>query len=143
QAPAGEGARGWPAALSTFTHVTGLLFAARARAHHPWSAVDALWTDPPSSTEEILHPEKYESCQGQVAVEPSVLPALPGLGRPGTTDVAGELVVRTWLGTAWAPEVAARAAAGWGGDRVALYGPGPGEPAPDGGAPPAALTWLT
>jgi hypothetical protein len=143
QDPAG----GWPATLSTFTHVTGLLFVARARAHHPWSAVDALWTDPPTSTEQVLHPEKYESCEAPVNVDPSVLPALPGLGHPGATDVAGELVVRAWLETAWAPDVAARAAAGWGGDRAAIYASppeAPGTGGPDAGATTtAALGWLT
>ncbi|HVV16771.1 MAG TPA: hypothetical protein VHH90_06150 [Polyangia bacterium] len=139
-------AAGWPATLSTFTHVTGLLFVARARAHRPWNTVDALWTDPPSSTEQVLHPEKYESCEAAVTVDPSVLPALPGLGRPSATDVAGELVVRAWLATAWGPEVAARSAAGWGGDRAALYEPpleSGGGGGTDGGAPPAALAWLT
>jgi hypothetical protein len=136
-------AGGWTATLAGFTHVDGLLFLARARAHHPWNAVDALWTDPPSSTEQILHPEKYESCEGPVTLEPAVLPALPGLGAPSTTDVAGELVVRTWLATAWSPEVAARAAAGWGGDRAALYGAPSGAAAPDAGAAPPALSWLT
>ena len=136
-------AGGWTAALAGFTHVDGLLFVARARAHHPWHTVDALWTDPPSSTEQILHPEKYESCEAPVTLEPSALPALPGLGAPATTDVAGELVIRAWLATAWAPEVAARAAAGWGGDRAALYGAPPAASAPDGGVAPAALSWLT
>ncbi|MFL5306638.1 MAG: hypothetical protein ACJ8F1_15585 [Polyangia bacterium] len=108
--------------------------------------VDALWTDPPSSTEQVLHPEKYESCEAPVTVDPSALPALPGLGRPNTTDVAGELVARAWLATAWSPEVAARGAAGWGGDRAALYGPPPetGEATgTDAAAPAAALAWLT
>jgi len=140
QDPAG----GWPARLAMFTHVTGLLFVARARAHHPWNVVDALWTDPPSSTEQVLHPEKYESCEGPVAVDPSALPALPGLGRPTATDVAGELVARAWLATAWAPEVAARGAAGWGGDRAALYAPPEaGAAGTDAAAPGATLAWLT
>ena len=169
RAAAQDPAGGWPATLAAFTHVTGLLFVARARAHRPWNVVDALWTDPPSSTEQVLHPEKYESCEAPVAVDPSALPALPGLGRPSATDVAGELVARAWLATAWAPDVAARAAAGWGGDRAALYGLPPEdaltelgsaqrsrrgrarEPSegfrPDGGAdagaPPTSLAWLT
>ncbi len=136
-------AGGWTAVLAGFTHVDGLLFVARARAHHPWNAVDALWTDPPSSTEQILHPEKYESCEAPVTVEPSSLPALPGPGRPAATEVAGELVMRTWLATAWPPEVASRAAAGWGGDRAALYGLSGSAAAPDAGAPSVALSWLT
>ncbi len=143
RAAAQDPAGGWPATLATFTHVTGLLFVARARAHHPWNVVDALWTDPPSSTEQVLHPEKYESCEAPVAVDPSALPALPGLGRPSATDVAGELVARAWLATAWAPEVAARGAAGWAGDRAALYGSPPDAAGADAGAPGASLAWLT
>lgn len=139
-----EGSSGWGAALAGFTHVDGLLFVARARRHRPWSAVDALWTDPPGSTEQILHPEKYESCEAPVSVDPSALPALPGMGRPAASDVVGELAIRTWLAGAWSAEVAARAAAGWGGDLAGLYERAPGEAA-DAGAPPrsATLAWLT
>jgi hypothetical protein len=140
-----EGTGGWGAALAGFTHVDGLLFVARARRHHPWSAVDALWTDPPSSTEQILHAEKYESCEAAVAVEPSVLPALPELGRPVASDVVGELAIRTWLGSAWNADVAARAAAGWGGDRAGMYERQPGSAEADAGVPArsGALAWMT
>jgi len=142
-AAAPEGITLWGSALAGFTHVDGLLFVARARVHRPWSAVDALWTDPPSSTEQILHPEKYESCEAAVAVDPSSLPALPGLGRPVASDVVGELAIRTWLTSAWNAEVAARAAAGWGGDRAGVYERPAGEA--DAGAPPrsTALAWMT
>jgi hypothetical protein len=138
-----DGNGGWGAALAGFTHVDGLMFVARARRRRPWSAVDALWTDPPSSTEQILHPEKYESCDAPVTIDPSSLPALPGLGRPAGSDVVGELAIRAWLGTAWNTDVASRAAAGWGGDRAGLYESPPVRA--DAGAPArsAALAWLT
>jgi hypothetical protein len=140
-----EDPRNWGTALAGFTHVDGLLFVARARRHRPWSAVDALWTDPPSSTEQILHPEKYESCEAPVAVEASTLPALPGLGHPAASEVVGELAIRSWLASAWNADVAARAAAGWGGDRAGLYERPAGDAEPDAGAPPrsAALAWMT
>ena len=141
--PTKEGTPSWFAELGQFTHLDGLLFVARVRAHHPWSAVDALWSDPPASSEQILHPEKYDACEPAVAVDESALPELPGFGRPTASDVLGELVVRTWLGSALPPEIADRAAAGWGGDRAGLYAPAPS--AADGGAaaPLAPLTWLT
>jgi hypothetical protein len=144
---AGEGRPPWLAALGRFVHVDGLVFVARARARRPWSSVDALWRDPPASSEQILHPDKYDSCEAPIAVPDSALPALPGFEPPRASDVLGELVLRAWLATALPPEVAARAAAGWGGDRAALYRAAPA--APDGGAPaavaagPAALAWLT
>ena len=138
----------WFVQLGQFTHVDGLLFVARVRAHHPWTAVDALWGDPPASSEQILHPEKYDTCEPAIAVDEGVLPSLPGFGRPTASDVLGELVVRTWLESALPPEIAARAAAGWGGDRAGLYVAAPSVAVADGGAPaPAArlapLAWLT
>ena len=146
RAAAGEGRPPWLAALGRFVHVDGLLFVARVRARQPWAAIDALWRDPPASSEQVLHPEKYDVCENPVVVPESVLPALPGFESPKTSDTLGELVVRAWLATVLPPEVAARAAAGWGGDRAALYRPAP--VGPDGGAPAAAasqpaLAWLT
>lgn len=99
----------------------------------------------PDSSEQILHPEKYDACEPAMALDESALPALAGFGRPIASDVLGELVVRTWLESALPPEIAARAAAGWGGDRAGLYAPAPAVSVADGGAagPLAPLAWLT
>jgi hypothetical protein len=118
---AGEGRPPWLAALGGFVHVDGLLFAARVRAREPWSAVDALWRDPPDSSEQVLHRDKYETCEPPIAVPESVLPTVPGFDRPKASDVLGELAIRAWLSTALAPDAAERAAAGWGGDRAGIY----------------------
>ncbi len=141
----GQGAPSWFRELGQFTHVDGLLFVARVRAHRPWSAVDELWSDPPLSSEQILHPEKYDACEAAFAVEEPALPALTGFGRPTSSDVLGELVVKIWLESALPPEIAARAAAGWGGDRAGLYVAAPTAAVADGGAaaPLAPLAWLT
>lgn len=135
----------WFGELAGFTHVDGFLFVARARAAGPWSAVDALWADPPASTEQVLHPEKYDACEPPVAVDEATLPSLPGFGRPAGSDVLGELVARTWLASVLPPEIAARAAAGWGGDRAGIYTAKP-DASPDAGAASATLrplAWLT
>ena len=102
-------------------HVDGFLFVAGVRARQPWSAVDALWRDPPASSEQVLHRAKYEACENPIPVPEAVLPAVPGFDRPKASDVMGELVVRAWLSTALPADVAARAAAGWAGDRAAVY----------------------
>jgi hypothetical protein len=138
----------WLSALERFEHVDGLEFVARVRARRPWSAVDALWSDPPGSSAEVLHPERYEACQGPLPVPEDLLPTLAGIGRPEASDVLGELVVRTWLTAALPPGIAARAAAGWAGDRAGIYG-APPHPGPDAGGPAnrAAVdepfAWLT
>ncbi|HEY6477906.1 MAG TPA: hypothetical protein VI456_15120, partial [Polyangia bacterium] len=140
-------APGWFARLGELTHVDGLLFAARVRRHRPWSAVDELWNEPPTSTEQILHPEKYDACEAPIPVDAAALPTLAGFGRPSTSDVLGEWAIRTWLAETLPAEIAARAAAGWGGDRAGIYAPeATATAAADGGAaapPPAPLAWLT
>ncbi len=132
----------WLAELSRFVHVDGFLAVARVRARQPWSAVDAMWADPPASTEQVLHPEAYDACDNPIPIFDDAFPSLPGFGRPVGSDVLGELVVRTWLATAVPAERAERAAAGWGGDRAALYRASP--TAPDAGVTPEPpLLWLT
>jgi hypothetical protein len=156
RAAAGEHRAPWLSELTRFVHVDGFLFVAQVRAQRPWSAIDALWRDPPASSEQVLHREKYEACEAPIAVSEAALPALPGFDGPRTTDVLGEVVIRAWLSTALPAEIAARAAAGWGGDRAAIYragdrgaaARGPAAPRPDGGAALAApepppLAWIT
>jgi hypothetical protein len=147
RAAASAGQPLWLATLSAFTHADGFLFVAGVRAHQPWSAVDALWRDPPDSSEQVLHRAKYESCEAPIPVPESALPALPGFDRPSATDVLGELVVRAWLSTALDEDLAARAAAGWGGDRAGIYAAAATVTVrPDGGVPvilAPPLVWLT
>jgi hypothetical protein len=138
-----EGARRWPVELAAFTHIDGFVFVARVRARQPWSAVDLLWSEPPISTEQVLHPEKYDACEPPVRIDDELMPSLPGFGRPKSSQVLGEFVVRTWLSRTLSPEAAERAAAGWGGDRAAIY---VSQEAPDGGATTKGTTvvaWLT
>ncbi len=133
-------ASSWISANAVFAHADGLAFVARVRARAPWSAVDALWASPPASSEQILHPEKYDAREAPVVVEASTPRALAGAWREAGADVLGELGVRAWLGRTVAPDVAARAAAGWGGDRASLFV----AVSPDGGATPTSFAaWRT
>ncbi len=107
----------------TFPYADGLQFVQQAWLEDGWRAVDRLWKRPPSTVEQVLHPEKYD------AVEEAIAVALPGglaaaLGadwRLALADTHGELVTRIWLEQALDATAAAQAAAGWGGDRVGLY----------------------
>ena len=82
--------------------------------------------NPPTSTEQVLHPQKYVSGEGPVAVSlPDVADALGEDWEEVYSDVMGEFFLRTYLETRTAEPAAALAAAGWGGDRYALLrGPG-------------------
>jgi len=90
-----------------------------------WPAVDGAFARPPESTEQVIHPEKYESNEAPVVVDlPVDLASRLGSGwSVGQENTLGEHQISIWLG---APSVAAAAdaAAGWGGDRISvLAGP--------------------
>lgn len=101
------------------------------------AAVDAVYADPPSSTEQIIHPEKYDSREQPVDVKlPAGLAGAMGAGWSiAAEDTFGELMTRIWLteGKVRASD-ASVAAAGWGGDRLALLR-GPNNA--------SAVVWLT
>jgi hypothetical protein len=80
----------------------------------------------PLSTEQILHPDKYDSGEAPIAVElPKVAAALGAGWSEAIQDTFGEFQTRTWLREAGVRGAdATEAAAGWGGDRLAvLNGP--------------------
>ena len=86
-----------------------------------FSAVDAAYSALPSSTEQIIHPEKY-GLEEPIEVEIAGLADALGAGWTELErDVMGELFFRSMLesqiGTA---QMAGEAAAGWGGDGYAL-----------------------
>lgn len=85
-----------------------------------WAEVDRIWKTPPTSTEQLLHPEKLISRE-----EPLVIAAPPSpAGGPhdvALVDVLGEQSVRLLL-EEWLPRAVAEASAGgWGGDRLAVF----------------------
>ena len=106
-----------------FPYEGGLRFIARLRRTRPWSDVDKLFRDPPVSTEQILHPEKYDAREKPIAIKLPVLAALKGWTRIYLGD-QGELGVRILLRQhGIRKERAERAAAGWGGDQVQVFAP--------------------
>jgi hypothetical protein len=73
-----------------------------------FEGMKAAWAQPPASTEQVLHPEKYEAGEMPRWV---VLASGPAGSRALREGVLGEALIRTWLG-----EGSEAAAAGWGGD---------------------------
>jgi hypothetical protein len=105
--------------LFLFPYVEGTIFVPAALPNGGWAAVDSLYADPPASTEQILHPERYWDAR-----DPPRAAGLPGglHDEPWISGSWGELGVQLVLAAALADTAAARAAArGWDGDRYALY----------------------
>jgi hypothetical protein len=113
----------------TFQYEQGLTFALGLQQTGGWADVDAAFARPPSSTEQVIHPEKYAADEAPVEVDlPAGLAARLGAGWTlAIEDTFGELQLRTWLQTAGGREPDASpdaTAEGWGGDRIGyLAGP--------------------
>ena len=112
-------------------YVDGLRFVQALRRRGGFSEVDRVWKNLPTSTEQILHLEKYDAHERSLDVElPLPPPVMPGSSeqpwRAFFHDVFGEQSLRLVL-EEWLPfPQAAAAAAGWGGDRIAVYEQGSG-----------------
>ena len=118
-----------------FPYLSGFLFVATLQGSGGWDAVNAAWDNPPVSTEQIMHPEKYQAGDQPISITlPDVASKLGPAWSAATTETEGELDTGIWLadgvdsGTGAlglpAPLPNAEAAAGWGGDRlVSLNGP--------------------
>ena len=110
-----------------YPYTTGLSFAqGQFISGGGWAGVDALYADLPETTEQILHPEKYQAGESPVVIDvPDDLAARIGPDwNLALDDTFGEFQTGVWLRDADAAN-ATEAAAGWGGDRVlVLDGPG-------------------
>ena len=107
----------------TFPYTTGLTYVQAAQAAGGWPAVNAFFKTMPESTEQILHPDKYTAHEAPVKVElPADLATRLGAGwTVPIQDTFGEFQLGLWLRESGVdPQAARDAAAGWGGDRLAV-----------------------
>jgi len=114
-----------------FPYAQGMTFVGAAHRAGGFALVNRLYQAVPTTTEQVLHPEKYAA--GELAVEVRV-PTAPTGYRTLASGSFGELGVRAILAPCLARPVAYSAAAGWGGDAYAQV------TAPDG---QPALLWST
>jgi hypothetical protein len=110
-----------------FPYTAGQAFVLPVQQSGSWKAVDALYAVMPLSTEQILHPDKYRAGEKPVVVKlPATLAKNMGKGwSEAIQDTFGEFQLGVWLRESGiSASDAASAAAGWGGDRLAvLKGP--------------------
>ena len=113
-----------------FPYTQGGAWAGQVYKRGGWEAVSRAYTELPASTEQILHPEKYFAREAPSKIAFKDVSAVLGRGwQVADHDVNGEwgyfLVLDEFLK---AREASQTAAAGWQGDRLALYlGPAGGD----------------
>ncbi|RLB56607.1 MAG: hypothetical protein DRI90_18560 [Deltaproteobacteria bacterium] len=95
-------------------YLDGFSFVQELRRRGGWAEVDRAWRRLPTSTEQLLHVDKYVQAEPPIVVPP---PPLPATGwRTYDADVLGEQGLRLVLEQWTHRKSAAAAAAGWGGD---------------------------
>ncbi len=105
-----------------FPYTDGMQFFMAFLKERSWKEAGMLFRDPPASTEEILHPEKY--LQGRDLPQPVEVEvmeaALPADWQIFFRERLGEFTLREMLAVELTQTKAAAAAAGWDGDRTLI-----------------------
>ena len=104
-----------------FRYRDGLRFVEAMRRARPPVRLDDLFRRPPTSSEQVLHPEKYLAGEQPREVFVDAGGFADEGWRLAATTPLGEVGVRGLLMAGVPTEEARRAAAGWGGDRAFLF----------------------
>lgn len=119
QGPAASAPQVMRSSLSA-PYIYGTLFVNALRRRGGWSEVDRAWDDPPTTTEQILHVDKWLAHEPPLAVSAPPFASLGSGWRVADEDSEGEIGVRIAF-EEWMPTTtAAEASSGWGGDRGVL-----------------------
>jgi hypothetical protein len=103
-------------------YVDGLTFAANLHGDGGWGRVNRAHSDPPASTEQVLHPERFVRRDPPERLRlPGARSALGGGYRLVHEDSLGELELSVYFGQVGSERAAKRAAYGWDGDRLYAY----------------------
>jgi hypothetical protein len=106
-----------------FPYLQGMMWVAQVYKQGGWEAVSAAYKNLPKSSEQVLHQEKYAASEAPQKVAVRDVSSSLGRGwRMADNDVFGEwgcyILLDEFLQTM---DASKRAAAGWGGDRYALF----------------------
>jgi hypothetical protein len=103
-------------------YVRGLQFVAAVQGRGGWPAVNNVHRRPPSTTEQILHPEKFVAREPAEEVEVVDSPEVLAAGfKPAEKDTLGELELGVYLGQGRPSGTDEQSAAGWAGDQLVVY----------------------
>jgi len=106
----------------TFPYEAGAAFVTTLYNNGGWEAVNAAYANPPTTSEQVMHPNKYLSGETAIPVELPDFTSMLGDNWTQAWDVTlGEFYLRAQIDAELAIAEASSAAAGWGGDRFQVY----------------------
>lgn len=107
--------------LMLFKYLGGLRFVREQLKKGGYSYLNTLFENPPRSTEQILHPEKYPNELPDAVSLESMLNNIEAEYELLEENVFGEYVLRQYLNLHLSLEQSKKMAEGWNGDRYAVY----------------------
>lgn len=106
-------------------YLSGLQFVAKVHSLGGWPSVNRAHRRPPTTTEQVLHPQKFLDGEPAERFEVADLPELEQAGYERIAeDTLGELELAVYFGQGLPSGTDDAAAAGWAGDDVAVYARG-------------------
>jgi len=104
--------------INRFPYHYGVEFVKALYAQGGWETVEKAYENPPNTTEQIMHPEKYFAQEDAQTVE---APSITGEWNLKKTDRFGEYFIQVMLDNWIFTDEAEQAAEGWGGDIINYY----------------------
>jgi hypothetical protein len=106
-----------------FPYSAGVAFVRALYQRGGWEAVNRAYRDPPASTEQLLHPDRYldQRDQPQTVRVPDLRAALGEGWRQGTHGEWGEFDMRLLLGGEFPAATTERIATGWDGGQLRTF----------------------
>lgn len=104
-----------------FPYFQGMVFCLSVAGQNGWPAIHAAYSSPPTSSEQIMHPEKYTQArrdEPQLVTIPALDSAIPASWKHLGGNCLGEFQTSVLLKRL---RIGRRAAAGWDGDRYEVY----------------------
>lgn len=103
-----------------FPYFQGMVFCISLSSERGWQAIHAAYSDPPTSTEQILHPKKYteDRDEAQAVTIPDLKGVVPGDWKHLGGNCLGEFQTSVMLKRLRSGR---RAAEGWDGDRYEVF----------------------
>ncbi|MBI3924078.1 MAG: hypothetical protein HY319_00920 [Armatimonadetes bacterium] len=108
----------------TFPYEEGADLVEAVRRAGGWELVDQMWKDPPLTSEQVIHPERYLGSRDFPTQITLNLPDVIEDYSLWMEDTGGEFMVRCFLEQHLGAEAAVQPAEGWGGDLLRVYGRG-------------------
>jgi len=104
-----------------FPYCKGMRFAQKVHSQGNWEAIAKLYANPPLSTEQIIHPDKYNKDFPQRIKLPGLAETLGDKWRLGGQEIIGQLGVELMFRELLPKDDPSIPSEGWDGDSCALY----------------------